>query len=221
MLAREGSRIRRLCVRPSTGAPASERESTVEGGVNSSLEAPCALSSVETSCSHLCLGGRIDNTGGVPQARPFNHPLPLINPDEGVSNFDSSCAGEACCLLWLALLSTSAVWVLIIVWSYSGADQNGNERSELHRNVNIDMLRSIALAPFGALLRYSLWHLPVASSYLEKTVPSLKAPTLLANVLGTLCFSLSTRLGASTTVGLYAHAFREGDACKYTFPEKF
>jgi hypothetical protein len=208
-------------VRSSTGAPASERESTVERGVNSSLEAPCALSSVETSCSHLCLGGRIDNTEGVPQATPSNHPTPLINPDEGVSDFDSSCAGEACCLLLLALLSTSAVWVLIIVWSYSGTDQNGNERSELHRNVNVDMLRSIVLAPFGALLRYSLWHLPVASPYLEKTVPSLKSPTLLANVLGTLCFSLSARVGESMTVGLYAHAFREGDACEYTFPEKF
>lgn len=220
-MARESSLIRRLCVWPSTEVPASERGSTVEGGVNSSLEAPCAQSSVRTSCSHLCLGGRIDNTGGMPQASPPNHPPPLNDSDEGVSKSDSSFAGEACCLLWLALLSTSAVWALIIVWSYSGANQNGDERAELHRNVNIDMLRSIALAPFGALLRYSLWHVPVASPYLEKTVPSLKAPTLLANVLGTLCFSLSARLGESMTVGLYAHAFREGDAYKYTFPVKF
>lgn len=219
-MAREGSRIRRFCVRPSTGA-ASERESTIDGGVNSSLEAPCAQSSVRTSCYHLCQGGPNHNTGVMPQASPPNLPPPLNNPDGGVCESDSSCAGETCCLLWLALLSTSAVWVLIIVWSYSGANQHGDERSELHRNVNIDMLRSVALAPFGALLRYSLWHVPVASPYLEKKVPSLKAPTLLANILGTLCFSLSARLGASMIVGLYAQAFREGDAYKYTFPVKF
>lgn len=174
-----------------------------------SLEAPpCSDLPVSGSGQHICLAGSPNSTGGgeASQANPsdFTH-------DESFSRPAFLCSREVYILLCLALLSTSAVWVLIILWSYPGDNVQGNERSDLHRSVDIDQLRSIALAPYGALLRYSLWHVPVASPFCEKTVPGLKVPTLTANILGTLLYSLSASYGTSPVAGLYAHAFQEGD----------
>lgn len=177
----------------------------------SSLEAPpCSELPVSGSGSgqHICGGGSPNSTrgGDASQVNPFD-----LTHDESLSQPAFLFSRETYILLCLALLSTSVVWALIIVWSYPGGTMQGNERSDLHKSVDIGQLRSIALAPYGALLRYSLWHIPVASPFCDKTVPGLKVSTLTANVLGTLLYSLSASYGASPVAGLYAHAFQEGD----------
>lgn len=179
----------------------------------SSLEAPpCSELPVSGSGQHICGGGSPNSTGGGRGARDASQVNPSdLAHDESLSLPAFLFSRETHILLCLALLSTSAVWALIIVWSYPGEAMQGNERSDLHKSVDIGQLRSIALAPYGALLRYSLWHIPVASPFCDKTVPGLKVPTLTANILGTLLYSLSASYRASPVAGLYAHAFQEGD----------
>lgn len=157
-----------------------------------------------------CGGESPNSTGGGGRDASRVNPSDLTH-DESLSPPAFLFSRETYFLLCLALLSTSAVWALIIVWSYPGEAMQGNERSDLHKSVDIGQLRSIALAPYGALLRYSLWHIPVASPFCDKTVPGLKVPTLTANILGTLLYSLSASYRASPVTGLYAHAFQEGD----------
>lgn len=112
---------------------------------------------------------------------------------------------------WVALLTvcTAVIWLLVIVYDYSEQYGRRGEGNVLYRTLDIDLLRSIALAPYGALLRYSLWHVPVLTPYVIARLPGLKVPTLTANILGTLFLSLSSSIEVGE--GLYSIAFNEGE----------
>ena len=115
-------------------------------------------------------------------------------------------------VLWLTLLvlTTTVIWTVIIVYSYYPLQDGTDQHSAITSNIDIDTLRSVALAPFGAVLRYSLWHIPCVTPYMTGNVPSLKVPTLTANVLGTLFLSLSSSIALNGSAALYTSAFNQG-----------
>ena len=113
---------------------------------------------------------------------------------------------EYCLWLLFFVSLTTAIWLLIIVSSYSVTEGIKNKASYLHDNIDTEMLRSVALAPFGAWLRYSLWHIPGVTKHLSSRLPHMKLPTLAANLVGTLLLSAAT----TWVQGLYTPAFIVG-----------
>jgi hypothetical protein len=115
-------------------------------------------------------------------------------------------------MLWFTLLvlTTTAIWTIIIVYSYTPLDNSTDKHNTIISSIDIDTLRSVALAPFGAILRYSLWNVPHITPYVTKNIPSMKVPTLTANVLGTLFLALSSSIAVSGSNALYTSAFNQG-----------
>ena len=111
------------------------------------------------------------------------------------------------CWLVLYVLTSTVIWVLIVLYSAYNRYSETDGPSTIKR-LDITSLWSVAFAPAGAVLRYSLWHVPVLTPYVTRKIPSLKVPTLVANVLGTLFFSLCTVLAPHS---LYSLAFTSGE----------
>ena len=120
----------------------------------------------------------------------------------------------------LFIILTIIVWVIVIVDSYthtnnsssgsgsgSGSNTNLSHSHNNINNINTDFIRSVALAPFGALLRYALWHVPTITPYATGRFPHMKVPTLIANVCGTVFFSAAVTFDRD----LYSSAFTTGE----------
>ena len=113
----------------------------------------------------------------------------------------------------LFIILSIIVWVIVIVDSYThthnSSSGSGTSLSHSHNdinNINTDFIRSVALAPFGALLRYALWHVPTITPYVTARFPHMKVPTLIANVCGTVFFSAAVIFDRD----LYSSAFTTG-----------
>lgn len=111
-------------------------------------------------------------------------------------------------LLWPIVFSclTIAIWVLVIVDTYSSIYGSKKGQPYLQVYIDVQMLRSVALAPFGAWLRYSLWHVPTVTRYFTSQQPHMMVPTLGANAVGTLLFSAAVTWDSD----LYSSAFTQG-----------
>ena len=114
----------------------------------------------------------------------------------------------------LFIILSIIVWVIVIVDSYThthnSSSGSGTSLSHSHNdinNINTDFIRSVALAPFGALLRYALWHVPTITPYVTARFPHMKVPTLIANVCGTVFFSAAVTFDRD----LYSSAFTTGE----------
>jgi fluoride ion exporter CrcB/FEX len=101
------------------------------------------------------------------------------------------------------------IWVMIITYSYSMQYGGMNKESYLQMNVDLSLLQSVAIAPYGALIRYALWHTPILTSRIDKAFPNFKIPTLAVNLTGALLVSLVSS-SPNGRVRSYGAAFGEG-----------
>ena len=167
-------------------------------------------------------GLREENSSAVDPATIFFHQIEAATPFAGEIRrgvgvrsrikMEGKSYRQQVFVMWFALLvlSTIAIWVMIIVYSYYPPNQSTDKDNTITSSIDIDTLRSVALAPFGAVLRYSLWNFPSLTPYVTENVPTLKVPTLTANVLGTLFLSLSSSIAVSGSEALYTSAFNQG-----------
>jgi hypothetical protein len=110
------------------------------------------------------------------------------------------------CWLLLYVLTSTVIWVLIVLCSVYNRHSDTTAPS-LTKRLDIITLWSVAFAPAGAVLRYSLWYVPVFSQYVTRKIPTLKVPTLAANLSGTLFLGLCSVLAPHS---LHSLAFSSG-----------
>jgi fluoride ion exporter CrcB/FEX len=111
------------------------------------------------------------------------------------------------CWLLLYVLTSAVIWVLIVLYSVYNT-YSDTAAPSLIKHLDITILWSVAFAPAGAVLRYSLWHVPVFTPYVTRKVPTLKVPTLAANLSGSLFLALCSVLAPHS---LYSIAFSSGE----------
>jgi hypothetical protein len=110
------------------------------------------------------------------------------------------------CWLLLYVLTSTVIWVLIVLCSVYSRHSDTTAPS-ITKRLDIIALWSVAFAPAGAVLRYSLWYVPVFSQYVTRKIPTLKVPTLAANLSGTLFLALCSVLAPHS---LHSLAFSSG-----------
>ena len=166
---------------------------------------PMDLNGADTAHMEEASIGRADTptNGALNESSLSSSPLECSTDQaESVMKLSLQKKREYCLWLFLFVSLTTAIWLLIIVGSYS--------LTEGSKNIYTEMLRSVALAPSGAWLRYSLWHIPGVTSHFTSRLPHMKIPTLAANLVGTLLLSAAM----TWEQGLYTSAFTVGEYTK-------